>query len=478
MNVGSAGAPVVNGGALGTPSSGTLTNTTGLPISTGVSGLGTGVATFLATPSSANLKSAVTDETGSGSLVFATSPTLVTPVLGTPSSGTLTSCTGLPISTGVSGLGTGVATALAVNVGSAGAPVVYGGALGTPSSGTLTNATGLPISTGVSGLGTGVATALAVSIGSAGAPVVNGGALGTPSSGTVTNLTGTASININGTVGATTPTTGAFTTLTATNATINPETSSSNTAVTILGGASGGNSYLHFGRSAGTTTAGGLTYFNEYSGTTPNYLSLRANSISNVYVSSAGNLLVGTTTEGAGWGANFELVAHAAGSTTPYPAVLKSSFAYNYPALVCWNSATSNNNVFIEFDTDGGLGTARGSIDYNRGSGVVRYNTTSDQRLKQDIVDAPEAMPVLSKIKIRSFNWKDTGAHTDFGVIAQELFEVAPDCVSVGEDRSDGRAVYWGVDTSVLVPALVKALQELNAKLDAQAAQIKALQGL
>jgi len=67
---------------LGTPASGTLTNCTGLPIATGVSGLGSNVATFLATPSSTNLRTALTDETGTGSAVFATTPTLTTPVIG------------------------------------------------------------------------------------------------------------------------------------------------------------------------------------------------------------------------------------------------------------------------------------------------------------------------------------------------------------------------------------------------------------
>jgi hypothetical protein len=81
------------------------------------------------------------------------------------------------------------------------------------------NTTVTPAVGSITGLGTGVSTALAVNTGSSGAFVVNGGALGTPSSGTVTNLTGTASININGTVGATTPTTGAFTTVAATTVT-------------------------------------------------------------------------------------------------------------------------------------------------------------------------------------------------------------------------------------------------------------------
>ena len=74
--------PTMTAPALGTPASGTMTNVTGLPVTTGISGLGTGVATFLATPSSANLAAALTDEAGSGTVAFTTSPSFVTPALG------------------------------------------------------------------------------------------------------------------------------------------------------------------------------------------------------------------------------------------------------------------------------------------------------------------------------------------------------------------------------------------------------------
>jgi hypothetical protein len=216
-----AGTLAIANGGTGTTSTtfaNLTTNVTGtLPVAnggTGITSLGAGIATFLGTPSSANLAAALTDETGTGSAVFATSPTLVTPALGTPTALVLTSATGLPLTTGVTGIlpvangGTATATPSLVQgsgvtitgtwpnqtiaaTGSGGTvttiSVASANGLAGTSSGGATPA--LTLSTSITGVLKGDGTALSAA--TAGTDyVAPGGALGTPASGTLTNTTG------------------------------------------------------------------------------------------------------------------------------------------------------------------------------------------------------------------------------------------------------------------------------------------------
>jgi hypothetical protein len=149
----------------------------------------------------------------------------------------------------------------------------------------------------------------------------------------------------------------------------------------------------------------------------------------------------------------------------------------NAAPIAATNTATSGDNVFITFQTETSP-TVRGTITYNRTAGLTSYNTTSDQRLKDNIVDASSALSKINSVKIRSFDWKETGNHVDFGVIAQELIIVAPECVTKGQDNEDSTIkTSWAVDTSALVPAMIKAIQEQQTIINDLTARIETLEG-
>lgn len=464
--------------------------------------------------------------TGTGSAVRATSPTLVTPALGvatatsingtsipstatlltnggalgTPSSGTLTNCTGLAVATGISGLGTNVATALAVNVGSSGALITNGGALGTPSSGTLTNATGLPISTGVSGLGTGVTTALGVNVGSSGAFVTNGGALGTPSSGTVTNLTGTASINVNGTVGATTPNTGAFTTLSATG------------NINFDGGSF---VFNEAGADRDFRIESDTDVNNFFSDASTNRIGIGTNSPSDKLTVAEGNIVTRATSgvpantvesrQASGYAPATLGLRRSGASATATPnnsrlgevrfdglnatpsymncAIITAEIGTNAvggaPCTLIFGTSSGGSDapermritpageVYIAGTTDQG--------DYNlqcNGTGVWgqgAYVNGSDARMKEDISPITSGLDVVAKLNPVQFRYKrevsrDTSLQPGF--IAQELLAALGGKEYINGIVQKGPEFY-SVAYQTLIPILVKAIQELKTEVDA-----------
>jgi hypothetical protein len=154
--------------------------------------------------------------------------------------------------------------------------------------------------------------------------------------------------------------------------------------------------------------------------------------------SKSGNLLVGTTS--------------ASPSNT-------NSFLYNVSgkaAVLNHASGTSSGQQFLGLAYNGGY---IGSIAQS-GTTAVLYNTSSDQRLKDNIVDAPSASDDIDAIQVRSFDWKVDGSHQKYGMVAQELQTVAPEAVSAPEDPEE----MMGVDYSKLVPMMLKEIQSLRAR--------------
>jgi hypothetical protein len=202
--------------------------------------------------------------------------------------------------------------------------------------------------------------------------------------------------------------------------------------------------------------------------TNSNPVILGTNNAERMRIDSSGSVLIGATATGLFFDGKLNVQGNSS-----FKAVDGSAAV---PAFM-WNNATTGDNALLNFYTETSA-TNRGSITYNRTAGLTAYNTTSDQRLKENIVDASSALSKIDSVKIRSFDWKETGNHVDFGVIAQELIEVAPECVTKGQDNEDGTIKNaWSVDTSALVPALVKAIQELKAELDVVKSELNTLKG-
>ena len=115
----------------------------------------------------------------------------------------------------------------------------------------------------------------------------------------------------------------------------------------------------------------------------------------------------------------------------------------------------SGNQIFFYLNN-----ANKGSIISNA-SGTA-YNTTSDQRLKENIADADDAGSKIDSIQVRQFDWKEDGSHQDYGMVAQELQIVAPEAVSALEDPNE----MMGVDYSKLVPMLIKEIQSLRNRVE------------
>ena len=191
-------------------------------------------------------------------------------------------------------------------------------------------------------------------------------------------------------------------------------------------------------------TVQGLTTANGGNGALAFYTAASNSNTERMRIDSSGNLLVGTT------------------SATPYPTQGLSIYGNNGgSALIGMGHATgtASGNAYMTFAYNG---TGIGSITQS-GTTAVLYNVTSDQRLKENIVDAPEFGSVIDSIKVRSYDWKADGNHQRAGFVAQELVTVAPEAVHQPADPEEMMAV----DYSKLVPMLVKEIQSLRKRLAA-----------
>ena len=139
---------------------------------------------------------------------------------------------------------------------------------------------------------------------------------------------------------------------------------------------------------------------------------------------------------------------------------------------VLWFSGDDDatGGVFTRF-RDGN--SIMGQIEAANGT-QVSYGVSSDERLKENIVDASSQLNTIKNIKVREFDWKANGYH-EVGMIAQELHTVVPSAVQEGGDDINEQP--WGVDYAKLTPYLIKAVQEQQTTIESLTARIETLEG-
>jgi len=169
-------------------------------------------------------------------------------------------------------------------------------------------------------------------------------------------------------------------------------------------------------------------------------IAFKSNSAERMRIDSSGNLLVGKTSTGD------SIVGIELQPSGALVSCRNSSIA------ALFNRLSSNGEV-VRFNRQG---VDVGSIDVT--TTATSYTTSSDQRLKENIADADDAGSKIDAIQVRKYDWKADGSHQDYGMIAQELLEVAPEAVSQGETEEE----MMGVDYSKLVPMLLKEIQSLR----------------
>jgi hypothetical protein len=190
-------------------------------------------------------------------------------------------------------------------------------------------------------------------------------------------------------------------------------------------------------------------------------------------ITSGGKVYINTTTDLPGSGTIFHVYANDA-------CVAFANNSSGQQVLLLWNKATSGNNLFQEFATETGI-TGRGSIDFNRAAGLVRYNTTSDANLKNIIGDSnlEKSINILNTTKIKEFSWKEDETNkVQIGVIAQELYETYKGAVSVGSDEELlGTEDYksWKVDKTAFTFHLIAGWQKHEQIINDLQAQIDEL---